>query len=335
VPDAILLKPGPLTADERREMECHAELGCRLLAGSAIEFLDLASEIAYTHHERYDGRGYPRGLAGAEIPLPGRIAALADAFDALSTDRPYRRALPFADALAVVRDERGRQFDPELTDAFLAATAEVGEIMERHPDEPAGQPREPELLTLQQAASTLGVSQSRLRRWSDEGRIAAVRTPGGHRRFHLAAVRRLAIELGARPGVQPLEPPARPLPELAARLAADGAELALAAAAALYRGGHPGWFAAPAARAAVSDWIEAVQRSSATGRYAAALSATEALMRRAYLQGASLLERHGFLERFALACQRALTLAGASREEQASARRLFAALQQSLLASQG
>jgi excisionase family DNA binding protein len=337
VPDAILLKPGPLTPAERREMERHAELGGRLLAGSGVEFLDLASEIAWTHHERYDGHGYPRGLAGEDIPLSGRIAALADAFDAVSTDRVYRRALPFAEALAVVREERGRQFDPGLADALLAAPAEVSEIMERHADEPAAQPgaREPELLTLQQAASTLGVSQSRLRRWSDEGRIAAVRTPGGHRRFHLEAVRRLAIELGARPGVRPLGPPAHPLPALSARLAADAAELELAAAAALYRSGHPGWFASPAARGVTADWIDELRQGCASGRYAAALTATDALMRRAYLQGASLLERHGFLERFALACQRALTLAGASREEQAAARRLFAALQQALLASQG
>src|SRR5262249_51798681 len=146
---------------------------------------------------------------------------------------------------------------------------------------------------------------------------------GGHRRFHLEAVRRLAIELGARPGVQPLDPPAQPLPALAARLAADGDELALAAAAALYRSGHPGWFASPQARGATGEWMAELERGCATGRYAGALAPTEALMRRSYLQGASLLERHGFLERFALACQRALTLAGAPREDLAATRRLF------------
>src|SRR5437763_1874641 len=76
VPDAILHKPGPLTPAERREIERHAEIGCRLLAGSNVEFLDLASVIAHTHHERYDGTGYPRRLAGEDIPLAGRVAAL-------------------------------------------------------------------------------------------------------------------------------------------------------------------------------------------------------------------------------------------------------------------
>jgi excisionase family DNA binding protein len=332
VPDAILGKPGPLTPAERREIERHAELGCRLLAGSEVEFLDLASTIAHTHHERYDGAGYPRRLAGVDIPLSGRIAALADAFDALSTDRVYRRALPFDDVVATVRGERGRQFDPALVDALLGALPQVREIMERYPDEPGeGPERRTELLTLQQAAATLGVSQSRLRRWSDEGRIGAVRTAGGHRRFRLDAVRRLALEIGTGPAVRPLEPAPEPLPTLAARLSADGPELLRAAAAALYRTGHPGWFATPAAGPPAAEWVDELAAACAAGRYGRTRRATETLMRRAQLHGAGLLERHVFLERFSMACQRALTLSGAPREEQALARRLFGALGQALL----
>jgi excisionase family DNA binding protein len=334
VADAILAKPGRLTPAERREIERHAEIGCRLLAGSNVEFLDLASVIAHTHHERYDGSGYPRRLAGDEIPPAGRLAALADAFDALSTDRVYRRALPFDEAVAAVRGERGRQFDPALVDALLAALPEVREIMDRHPDTPAEGPdaRRSELLTLQQAASTLGVGQSRLRRWSDEGRIGAVRTAGGHRRFRLDAVRRLALELGAAPAVRPLEPRPEPLPTLAARLAADGPELLRATTAALYRSGQPGWFAAPAAAPPAAEWLSELAAACAAGRYARVRRATETIMRRAQLHGAGLLERHLFLERFAMVCQRALTLAGAPREEQAVTRRLFGALEQDLLA---
>jgi excisionase family DNA binding protein len=190
-------------------------------------------------------------------------------------------------------------------------------------------------VTLQEAATTLGVSQSRLRRWSDEGRIEAVRTAGGHRRFPLDAVRRLAAELGTRPGVRPAAPPAEPLPVLAQRLTAGGHELAAAAAASLYRShppGQPGWFATPDAQRPLSALVTELRECAASGRYASALAASDALMRRAYLQGAGLLERHRFLERFSAACQRALTLVGAPRNEVVGTRRLFAALQQAQLA---
>jgi excisionase family DNA binding protein len=334
VPDSILLRPGPLTPTERREMERHADVGRQLLQGSRVEFLDLASLIAWTHHERYDGTGYPRRLAAEEIPIAGRIAGLADAFDALSTDRVYRRALPFDDAVAIVREERGRQFDPALADLFLDRLDDVRAIMERNPDDPEEQPAaaEPELVPLQEAATTLGVSQSRLRRWSDEGRIEAVRTAGGHRRFPLEAVRRLAAELGTRPGVQPAEPPSGPLPVLAQRLTAGGHELGAAAAASLYKGGQPGWFATPDAERPLAALVTELRECAASGRYAAAFAASDALMRRAYLQGAGLLERHSFLERLSAACQRALTLVSAPRDEVIGTRRLFAALQQAQLA---
>jgi putative two-component system response regulator len=130
-PDSILLKPGPLTPDEREEMERHAEIGYTLLRGSGIELLDHAAIIAWTHHERHDGTGYPRGLAGEEIPLPGRIAGVADVFDALTTDRVYRPALSVSEAVAFLQDERGRQFDPDVLDAFLDDLDPVLVIMTR------------------------------------------------------------------------------------------------------------------------------------------------------------------------------------------------------------
>lgn len=119
IPSSILRKPASLTDEERREMERHAELGYELLAGSGNDLLDLAATIAYTHHERWDGSGYPRGLAGEEIPLEGRIVAVADVYDALTSDRPYRGALSVHAARAHLRRECGRAFDPQVVDAFL------------------------------------------------------------------------------------------------------------------------------------------------------------------------------------------------------------------------
>jgi putative two-component system response regulator len=119
VPDSILLKPGPITPAERRTMQAHTQIGHDLLRGSESEILRLAAEIAWTHHERYDGGGYPRRLAGDEIPIEGRIAAVADVFDALTSTRPYRQALPVQEALSIMRAERGRHFDPVVFDAFL------------------------------------------------------------------------------------------------------------------------------------------------------------------------------------------------------------------------
>src|SRR5690348_6509290 len=136
VATAIVEKPGPLTPDERREMEEHAELGSAMLAGSGVELLDTAAEIALTHHERWDGGGYPRGLAGDAIPLSGRIVAVADAFDALTTERPYRRAGTIDAAVEVLRAERGRQFDPDVVDAFVDVLDDVALILEEHPAPP-------------------------------------------------------------------------------------------------------------------------------------------------------------------------------------------------------
>jgi hypothetical protein len=132
VPDAILLKPGPLTPDERREMERHAEIGCRMLSGSGSDLLDLAATIALTHHERFDGGGYPNGLAGEEIPLEGRIVAVADVFDALTSDRVYKRAMPVDEAARIIRAGARTQFDPRVVDAFDAAFEEIEATRRRH-----------------------------------------------------------------------------------------------------------------------------------------------------------------------------------------------------------
>jgi methanogenic corrinoid protein MtbC1 len=120
IPDAVLLKPGPLTPQERAVVQAHAEEGYRLLSCSSSSILEMAATIALTHHERWDGSGYPRGLRGEEIPLEGRIVAVCDVFDALTSDRVYRKAYSLEEALAVMRSQRGSQFDPVVLDAFLA-----------------------------------------------------------------------------------------------------------------------------------------------------------------------------------------------------------------------
>jgi putative two-component system response regulator len=219
VPDSILLKPGPFTAEERSEMERHAELGHRMLRGSSIEVLELAATIAWTHHERFDGNGYPRGLVGEEIPLIGRIAGVADVFDALTTDRVYRPAISTEDAVATLAAERGRQFDPAVVDAFLGSFDEVRAILVRFAE-------------------------------------------------------------------QPLEP-------------VEAADVATPAAFVTLQQG--------------------------------ALHAADVFMRRGQRQGAGLLERHTFLERFGQASLQALAQAGGAQPDQAAVRRLFVALQQAQL----
>jgi putative two-component system response regulator len=125
LPDSILLKPGALTADERREMEGHTEMGYAILSGSGSGLLDLAATIALAHHERFDGSGYPRGLSGEGIPIEGQIAAIADVFDALTSDRPYRVAFSVQEATSRMRRGRGTHFNPALLDMFFAAIDEI------------------------------------------------------------------------------------------------------------------------------------------------------------------------------------------------------------------
>lgn len=123
IPDGILLKPGPLTPDERKVMQQHVQIGFDIVKG--IHFLADASEIILTHHERFDGCGYPRGLKKEEIPIGGKIFAVADSFDAMTTDRPYRRASSFESARETIRCLSGSQFDPQVVDVFLSLPEET------------------------------------------------------------------------------------------------------------------------------------------------------------------------------------------------------------------
>jgi putative two-component system response regulator len=134
VPDAVLLKPGPLDAAERTDMERHTVIGHDVLAGSDTEVLQLAASIALSHHERFDGDGYPEGTGGREIPVEGRIAAVADVFDALTSDRVYRSALPVDEALEIIRDGSGSQFDPMVVERLMESADDAREIRLRHAD---------------------------------------------------------------------------------------------------------------------------------------------------------------------------------------------------------
>ncbi len=118
IPDAVWLKPGQLTESERKMLEKHTEIGGRILTGSRSPILRLAEQIARTHHERWDGSGYPNGLSGDEIPLAGRITAVADVFDVLAHPRPHKKAWPVEQAVQEIVDQAGRQFDPEVVAAF-------------------------------------------------------------------------------------------------------------------------------------------------------------------------------------------------------------------------
>jgi putative two-component system response regulator len=118
IPDAVWLKPGALTDHERKMLEEHTEIGGRILSGSRSPILRLAEQIARTHHERWDGSGYPGGLGGDAIPLAGRVTAVADVFDVLAHPRPHKQAWPLERAVQEILDQAGRQFDPEVVAAF-------------------------------------------------------------------------------------------------------------------------------------------------------------------------------------------------------------------------
>jgi putative two-component system response regulator len=122
VPDAVLLKPGKLTSEEYEIMKRHTIIGARILADGHCDFVRVAGLIARSHHERWDGSGYPDGLAGEAIPIEARIVGLVDVYDALTHDRPYRPAWDEARVLDHIAAERGRHFDPALVDAFLSGT---------------------------------------------------------------------------------------------------------------------------------------------------------------------------------------------------------------------
>lgn len=134
IPDRILLKPGRLSVDEWEIMKTHTTLGFEMLKESSSPLLRLGAEIAYSHHEKFDGTGYPRGLAGNQIPLAGRIVAVADEFDALLSVRPYKDAWSLMDTLGVIRRKRGHHFDPACASVILKFQDEVLAIRKRHAD---------------------------------------------------------------------------------------------------------------------------------------------------------------------------------------------------------
>jgi putative two-component system response regulator len=127
VSDTILLKPGPLTKEEFDVMREHTIIGARILSGSNVPVLQTAGDIAISHHERWDGSGYPEGRKGERIPLVGRIVAIADLFDALTHERPYKKAWTRAAALAEITAQSGRQLDPGVVEAFMHVLNRVPE----------------------------------------------------------------------------------------------------------------------------------------------------------------------------------------------------------------
>lgn len=131
IPDAVLLKPGRFEPEEWEIMKTHAAIGAKLLEGDDSDLMRMAHEIALTHHEKWDGSGYPRGLAGEAIPESGRIVALADVFDALTSERPYKPAWTIERALEFIREGSGRHFDPRVVDAFMDRLDGVLEIRAR------------------------------------------------------------------------------------------------------------------------------------------------------------------------------------------------------------
>lgn len=151
-PDHILLKPGRLTDDEMVIMRKHAEIGYEILRDSESPFLDLASVIALSHHEKFDGSGYPQGLAGTDIPIAGRIVAVADVLDALTSERPYKRAWSVEDAQRYVNENKGSHFDPACVEALMAVWPEVLAIRDRYQNDP-NDPREQKLQAFKMAAS--------------------------------------------------------------------------------------------------------------------------------------------------------------------------------------
>jgi putative two-component system response regulator len=138
LPDEVLKKPGPLSKAEFEAMKVHTVMGYELLELARSD--RLAKNIALCHHERFNGKGYPNGLAGSAIPLEARIVALADVFDALTTKRVYKNAYPMEMALKLIDEERGEHFDPRLVDIHLGSVPAIEEILHRYEDAPASTP---------------------------------------------------------------------------------------------------------------------------------------------------------------------------------------------------
>ncbi|MEY2516416.1 MAG: cyclic di-GMP phosphodiesterase [bacterium] len=368
ISDAILLKPGPLTPAERVQMQRHVRVGAQILSGSRSPLLQAAEQIALSHHERWDGNGYLGGLAGEAIPLAGRIVAVADVYDAISHDRPYQKAWPIDEAVEEITRQAGASFDPRVVRAFASldhewlrspihdgayrqgegwtdaltttiASAELEPVAAAPRGPPAssrGELSPEDALTLGQAAAALKISTATLRRWGASGRIREMRTAGGHRRFLAVEVRRLNSErsAGQREVVQPVTPPGRPIPVLGAALASAPEDLVERATAGMYDEPASGWFRSDGATDATAAWVRAIASAALNGDYVVAQRSTASLMRRADLGGASLLERHTFLERFTTAVLQTLNHERAPQADLVATRRLFASLRQTLLAAE-
>jgi putative two-component system response regulator len=134
IPDEVLLKPGKLTPEEFEIIKKHTIIGERILGGSNIQLLNMAAEIALSHHEKWDGSGYPNGIAGENIDASARIVAIADVYDALSNDRVYRAAMPEEKVLAIMKEGRNSHFDPNLFDLFLELLPQFRMILKAHRD---------------------------------------------------------------------------------------------------------------------------------------------------------------------------------------------------------
>lgn len=128
IPDSILLKPGPLDQEERRIMDTHTTIGAQILAGSTSPVIQMGERVALAHHERWDGKGYPKGISGTSIPIEARICSVVDFFDALTMDRPYRKAVPSNEVVEMIIEANGKSFDPAVVEVFLRVRSEVEAI---------------------------------------------------------------------------------------------------------------------------------------------------------------------------------------------------------------
>jgi len=131
IPDEILLKPGKLTDKEYEVMKTHTTIGAKILSGSKSPLVRTAEQIALSHHEKFNGKGYPNGLKGEETPMSARIVAVADVFDALTTDRAYKSEYSSEKSVEIIKEEKGKHFDPEITEAFLDCLDEI-ESVKKH-----------------------------------------------------------------------------------------------------------------------------------------------------------------------------------------------------------
>jgi putative two-component system response regulator len=155
IPDFILLKPAKLSPAEWEIIKKHTIIGAQILKGSSAEFIRLAEIIAYSHHEKWDGSGYPEGLKGESIPLAGRIIAIADVFDALTSKRPYKEPYSVEKSQDIIREQKGIHFDPAVVDAFFAIQGEIAEIKKEHDDNDSKIVVIPELVALMKGATRL------------------------------------------------------------------------------------------------------------------------------------------------------------------------------------